>query len=145
MQKPLIAFLLFTSFLSSGCDEIRARGAAGTTAGLSCQQENIQRVVEETGALMRAFILSTISGDGKPDTAALRAAAASLKSDGLRCAFVAAVAALTAPPPTRPDGGQAPMAAGLELDRDALRAATRDIARTEWGVTSIQTAPGGPL
>jgi hypothetical protein len=133
--------LVFGLLLTSSCATARRAGATATRVMLDCTAPAVTRVVDEAGGLAKAAVLAAISGDGQPDRRALRDAAAGLRDEGLRCAFAAAVAALATPVPSSSD---APQALGLEVDGRALRAAGREIAALDWGVSSV-LLPGGKL
>lgn len=114
----------------AACDTGRARTAAGAGAFLRCEAPHVDAaLLEEAKSVTIAGIEKWISGDGHVDTAGLKSAAAPLKSDLMRCAFDAAIAALATPPAKNPN---APMAAGFAADGAELRAKA-EMVRAELG------------
>lgn len=121
------------------CATVRERATVGVGAMLDCQDDNLRAGVDELLPLATQAVLAAVSGDGRHvDTAPIRAAARALKSDLGRCALASAIAILATPRKPDPD---APMAAGLEIDPDALRAALESV-RPELGGVTFRTRAG---
>lgn len=138
--------MLVLALMASGCATARGAGAAGASAGLDCMTPQIQETVQETGALAKAFVLSTISGTGEVDTAALRAAAAGLKTEGMRCSLIAAIAALASVAGEDiADARPRPLLSISPVPADQLRAAARQIAELEWGIRGPIVVEGDAL
>ena len=123
--------------LAAGCATARQAGTAGAAVGLDCAAPAIQSAAREAGVLARAFVLSAISGSGEVDSDALRAAARELKSEALRCSFLAALAAVSsalesasAPPAV----AAAPLIGQLPAG-SVLRALALDLPSSEWGIS----------
>jgi hypothetical protein len=113
------------------------RAANGTGAFLDCQSPNIDLgLLTEAKGVTKSALMKWFSGAGHVDTAGLKSEAAPLKSDLMRCAFDAAVAAWMTP--AKPS---AIMAAGLEVDADELRAAYAQ-TRVELGWPVMKAAGG---
>lgn len=132
----LLAILVGGAALQPACATVRPRAAAGAKAALDCEAPNLAAVALDGFALATSAILSTISGNGHPDAAALKAALGAIKSDGLRCAVSGAIAMLATPALKRAD---APAAAELEVDGAELRAAFATV-RDGWGVSAVRVA-----
>lgn len=132
-----LALVCGVAVLVASCATARQRGAAGVTAFLVCEAPNVDAaLLEEAKGVSIAAIDKWISGDGHVDTAGLRSAAAPLKSDLLRCAFEAAIAAILTPAP-KVEG--AAMAAPRAVAAGELRTAWAGI-RGELGWAPVQTA-----
>lgn len=133
-----LALVCGVAVLVASCATARQRGAAGVTAFLECQSPNVDAtLLEEAKGVTISAIDKWISGAGHVDTAGLRAEARPLKSDLMRCAFEAAIAALLLPAPVRPD---APAAAPRSVDTVALRAEWASI-RAELGWAPLAANP----
>lgn len=130
----LMAVLLIGAVAMQPACGARERVTVGVAAGLDCEQGNLAAIAKEGLALGTAALLSTISGAGHPDTAAIKAAFGSAQSDSLRCLTAAAFAALLSPAPAKPS---APAAAPLEVDAGELRAAFAGL-RAGWGVAGVK-------
>ena len=137
---PLALVLLLAS-----CSQLQARDRAanGVQVGLDCTSPALVAAAQEGAALARAAILSAIRDDGRPDTTSLRAAGRALRTDALRCTFLAALAALAAPVPRTISSEEPPQSLGIEVDGRALRAAGRELAAAYWGVRGPIMLPGG--
>lgn len=117
----------------------KQRAINGATAALNCETQDLQPLVAELLPLATSYVLSVVSSDGKAvDTTALGKAWGNVKSDQGRCALATAIAVL-ATPQAKQEG--AVMAAGLELDPAALKAAYLQI-RIQHGWGETQTAAG---
>jgi len=128
--------------MQPACSSWRARTTAGVSAFIDCESPHIDaQLLADATALSKVAVMAAISGDGHADTAQLKADAAPLKSDLLRCGFAAAVAALATPVPKQPG---APAAAGVEVDGVQLRAAFAG-ARGELGWAPVKLAGGTVL
>lgn len=135
----LTVLLLGAVALQPACGA-RPNVAAGAAAGLDCESDNLKAIVLDGLALATTALLSTISGSGHPDTAAIKAAFGATKSDALRCLESAAFAALLTPAPAQPGAAAAAAAAaGLTVDPGELRAAFAEV-RAGWGVPSVRVA-----
>ncbi len=133
-----LALVCGVAVLVASCATARQRGAAGVTAFLECQAPNVDAaLLEEAKGVAISAIDKWISGDGHVDTAGLRAEARPLKSDLMRCAFEAAIAAIAAPAP-KADG--ATMAAPRAVDAAALRTEWASV-RTELGWAPLAATP----
>lgn len=130
---PLLAvFLIGLSAASQvACSTWRDHTAAGVGAFLSCEAPHVDTaLLDEAKSVTIAAVQKWISGDGHVDTTGLRSAAAPLKSDLMRCAFDAAIAALATPTAKQPG---APQAATFEVQGDELRAAAASVrAQLGW-------------
>lgn len=73
----------------------RAGAGAGANTALVCQTESLSGLAYEANELARHYVVSLVSGTGEVDTAALRVAARQVRTDAGRCAFAAALAAVT--------------------------------------------------
>lgn len=125
-----------------GCSSWRARGSAAVGAFIDCESPHLDKqLLADATALGKVAVMAAISGDGHADAAQLKADAAPLKSDLLRCGFAAAIAALATPVPAQPG---APAAAGVEVDGPQLRAAFRG-ARAELGWAPVRLPDGAVL
>lgn len=141
-----LTMLVLIAVLATGCATTRSAATAGSTAGLDCMTPQVQVTVQETGALAKAFVLSAISGTGEVDTAALRAAAAGLKTEGMRCSLIAAIAALVSVAgEDTADAGPRPLLSSSPVPSDKLRTAARQIAELEWGIKGPVVVEGGVL
>jgi hypothetical protein len=137
----LIVFALFLVVVVA-CASWKARTAAGVAAFIDCESPNLDaQLLADATSLGKAAVKAAISGDGHADTTQLKAAAAPLKSDLMRCGFAAAVAAWATPVPPQPG---APAAAGIEVDGPQLEAAFVS-ARTELGWAPAKLAGGKVL
>lgn len=146
---PLAAALVIAVTLA-GCTAAqrttaRHAGAAGAAAGLDCTTPALQATMIETGAFSRALVISTIGGEGEVDAARLRAAAAALKSEALRCSLLAAIAAIAAAAEPAPPGALAAQRLAPNVDAEALRAAGRALAAAEWGISGPLVMADGKL
>lgn len=83
----------------SACAEVRPRLAAGSKAFIDCENPALKATVDETYELAKDKLLSAIADDGTINDVNLKLALAKVKSNGLRCAFEAAIAALAKPEP----------------------------------------------
>lgn len=117
------------------CSAARGRGASAAGAFLDCEAPNVVAVLPDAIALARQAIMRWISGGGQVDPSGLKSAAGPLQSDLGKCAFDAAIAALSAPP--QPAATGAPASSSLEIDRVALTAAwSRARAELCWAPAS---------
>lgn len=124
------------------CASWRQRTAVGVGAFLDCESPHVDsQLLAEATALGKIAVMSAISGSGHADPDQLKAAAAPLKSDLMRCGFVAAIAAAATPAPAQPG---APAAAPLEVDGAQLRAAFASV-RAELGWSPVKVAGGTVL
>lgn len=131
LVKTAGLLLLVGLALQPACSGWRGRTAAGAAAFLNCESEHVDPgLLSEAKLVTKSAIEKWISGDGHVDATGLRAEAAPLKSDLMRCAFDAAVAALTYVPSPVPG---APASAPLEVDAAQLRATwAAERARLGW-------------
>ena len=136
---PLSALLVL--LVLSSCATVRHAGAAGAAAGLDCQAPSLQAAVLEAAGLAKALVISKISGSGEVDADGLREAARALKSEGLRCALVGAIAAVADAMQGREQTIR-PLFAPPPVD---LRALGRSIAAEEWGLSGPLLVEGGAL
>lgn len=135
----ITSFGICIALALTGCETARDRAASGVGALIDCEAPNIKAAVAELVPLASQAIKSWISGDGKVDTAKMRAACAGIVGDLGRCVMASAVAILTAPAPS---GGQTVIAQPLTVpDPGALRAAFEDV-RVDWGGASYRTMAG---
>jgi hypothetical protein len=108
-----------------------AQRAAGAGAFLRCEGEHVDAgLLAEAKGVAISVVEKWLSGAGTVDTTGLRAEAKPLKSDLMRCAFDAAIAALTAAP-AKPLPG-APLAAERAVDAQQIRSAWAEV-RGELG------------
>lgn len=136
---PLSALLVL--LMLSSCATARHAGAAGASAGLDCQAPSLQATLVEAAVLAKALVISKISGTGEVDADGLREAARALKSEGLRCALVGAIAAVADAMQGREQSIR-PLFAPPPVD---LRALGRSIAAEEWGLSGPLLVEGGAL
>jgi hypothetical protein len=123
----------------TACDTVRDRAGAGASALVDCEAPNLRTAVAELVPVFRLAVLKLITGDGKVDTTALRAACAALVGDLPRCAMVSAIAILSVP---APNTGATVLAVPLLVpDPGALRLAFEAV-RVDWGGASYKTAAG---
>lgn len=116
---------------------VRDHTAAGAGAFLGCEAPNVDAVMlEDAKVLAISAVEAAISGDGHADADKLKADARPLRTDLLKCAFEAAIAAIATPAPKQP--GVA-MAAGIEVDSAALRATWAQV-RGELGWAPVRLA-----
>lgn len=138
----LLVVVLAGAALQPACATARARGAAAAGAFIDCHAPAIQASVAELLPLATQAVLAAISGDGRHvDTDRLREAARPLRSDLGRCALAGAVAAIATPALTPRARAEQVMAAGLEVDGPALRAAFASV-RAELGWPDVRGAGG---
>lgn len=134
---PIAVALVIALLATAGCSTVRRAGAAGVDVGLDCTSEELRATIDEAGALARAYVLSTISGTGQVDAGELRATARALKTEALRCSFLAAIAAIAAGAESGQGEGPRPLL-GLPRpvppDPQLLRDLAADVAVTEWGI-----------
>lgn len=117
----------------------KGRVVNGATAALNCESDSLKPLVAELVPIATSYVLSLISSDGKAvDTNALSKAWSGVKSDQGRCALATAIAVLA--DPVAPKAGVA-MAAGLEVDSAALKAAYLEV-RVQHGWGETVTAAG---
>lgn len=118
-----------------GCGSgLKGRAVNAGVAALNCEAPELQSLVQELLPLAVQYVTSVISPDGKSvDTASLKKAWSTVKSDQGRCALATAVATLANPEPAK--AGQA-MAAPLVADRAVLLKAYGEVAAEHgWGTT----------
>lgn len=116
-----------------GCSKVRPIAANAVGAFLDCEQESLKSAWSELVPLASQTVLHMISPDGRTiDTAPLRTAASSIKSDVGRCAIAAAFAALMTPPRRDPD---APASEALEVSPAIVRAAFEELRPALGGTT----------
>lgn len=117
----LLALVLGVASLTSACSGTAgARGANAAGAFIDCQSPDLDAaLLAEAIGVSKSALMKWISGSGDVDPSGLKAEAAPLKSNLMRCAFEAAIAAVATPAVKQPG---AAMAAGLEVDGAALRA-----------------------
>lgn len=73
----------------------RAGAGAGSDTALRCQSDSLTGLAMEAYEMARHYLVSTISGAGEVDTSAIRIAARQVRTDEGRCAFAAALSAIT--------------------------------------------------
>lgn len=136
--SPLAAALVLGMLLTS-CAATRGPLAAGATAGLDCAGPEISATVSEAGEMARSYVITMINGSGVVDSGRLRAAARELKATALRCALVAAVAAIS-------DASRTPQGIMSAAEpKPNLRDAMREIAASEWQITGPIIVGGDAL
>ena len=139
MVALVVIVLVLGSVVGYGCSSWRQRTSAGVSAFLDCEGEHIDAgLLSEAKAVSKSAISRWVSGDGHVDTAGLKAEAAPLKSDLMRCGFAAAIAALATPVAAQPG---APAAAGLEVDGAGLRSAFIAV-RSDLGWAPLRVGNG---
>jgi hypothetical protein len=143
LMVSAIAFvvtLVLGSLATFGCGA-RQRISAGVGAFIDCEAEHIDAgLLAEAKAVSKSAVQRWISGDGSIDTAGIKAEAAPLKSDLMRCGFIGALAALANPPAPLPG---APASAPLVADPGELRATIASVhADLGWGPVKL---PGGAV
>lgn len=112
--------LVAGGMLVTGCGA-RPRIAAGVGAFLDCESPHVDaQMLADAKVVATSAIGKWISGSGTIDTAGLKADAAPLKSDLMRCAMDAAIAVLTTPVPEQVG---APQSAAMAVDAAQVRAA----------------------
>lgn len=121
--------------LQPGC-AARQRGAAGAEAYLDCEAPALHDAIADTASWAKDRIVSLILGSGKPDYSRLREAMGYLKSDVGKCAYAAAIAALTYQPPAGVT--EQALSGGPVVDKAALRAAFV-AARADLGWGEVRT------
>lgn len=129
-----VAVVFSAAITMTSCSSWRARTAAGVGAFLSCESPHVDaQLLEEAKTVSIAGIEKWISGDGHVDKAGLKTAAAPLRSDLMRCAFLGAVAAIAEPKPK-----SAAQVAGLEVDGAELRATAAQVtAELGWPAQAV--------
>lgn len=125
-----VAFAVISA--TSSCAEVRPRVAAATQAFVDCELPHLKAAATEAYELAEAALLSTISGSGTVDSVALKRALTGIKSDGLRCAVAAAVAAIATPVST--SARSATMAVDLGGMREAF---ARTAGELGWPVYRV--------
>lgn len=130
-----IAVLLFavgaSSTLACSSSSAGPRAAAGVGAFLDCESPHVDaQMLADAKVVAKSAIEKWLSGAGTIDTAGLKADAKPIRSDLLKCAFDAAIAALATPTPSSPP--EAPQAAPLVVDAAQVRAAWMQV-RGELG------------
>ncbi len=119
--------LLVAAILACGA---RQRIAAGAGAFLDCEAPHVDaQMLADAKVITTSAVEKWISGAGTIDTEGLRADAVPLKTDLMRCAMDAAIAALLTPTPVQPGG---PAAAPMTVDAAQIRLAWRSV-RSELG------------
>lgn len=115
------------------------RAAEGVVAFLDCESPHVDaQMLADAKLLAKSAAEKWLSGAGTIDTAGIKADAKPLRSDLLRCAFDAAMAAVAAPPATpAPD---APMARARPVDAAQVRAAWASV-RGELGWPAEKASP----
>jgi hypothetical protein len=114
--------------LAPACDSWRPRTAAGAKAFLDCESPHVDAtMLADAKVLAGAAVSKWISGSGTIDATGLKADTQPLKTDLLKCAFDAAMAALLTPAPAV--SGPAAMAAGITIDRPQVRTTWADVRR----------------
>lgn len=122
----------------SGC-AARQRVAAGMGAFLDCEGRHFdQQLTNDALGAFKMLVQNRISGDGHVDASGLKADASPIRSDLMRCAFSAAIAAMATPAPTK---AGAPASAPLVADVVELRTAFAAV-KAEWGVVAVSTSAG---
>lgn len=136
----IVGFVAGPGFIGAGCtDSQQQRVGSGVAALVDCEAPNLKAAVAELVPVFKLAIQVLISGTGKVDTTALRAACGALLGDLPRCAMASAIAILAIPAPTF---GNTLFAAPLAVpDPGALRAAFEDVRR-DWGGASYKTQAG---
>lgn len=105
----------------------RAGAGAGADTALRCQSDSLAGLALEAYELARHYLVSTISGAGEVDTTAIRIAARQVRTDAGRCAFAAALAAVTEAMSQRKGAlGVGPSPAYV------LRRTLGEVARDDW-------------
>jgi hypothetical protein len=126
---PVIAALTLVGLgfgavaLQTGCATAKSQGAAGVGTFIDCEAANVKAASDELVPLAFQTIQYLVSPDGRTiDTAPLKRAVATIKSDAGKCAIAAAFAMLTFP-----NGPQAPgltaNASPLSVSPEVARAA----------------------
>ena len=123
-----ITLVLLVALLAGGCATARTAGAAGANAALTCQSSSLQGLALEAYELARSYLVTTISDTGEVDTSAIRAAARQVRSDAGRCAFAAALAAITEAMAQRSSLGVLAMSSPPA----ELRQVFLDVQREDW-------------
>jgi hypothetical protein len=91
---PIVALVLGL-LVTSSCATVRKAGAAGASTALVCQRAKPEGLALEAYELAQHYVVSLIAGSGEVDTEALRIAARQVRTDAGRCAFAAALAAVS--------------------------------------------------
>lgn len=141
--KAAMAALCVMSLLGNGAVMLTACGSAGqrTSAGvkafLDCESPHVDAaMLADAKVLATSAASKWISGSGTIDAAGLKADAAPLKTDLLRCAFDAAMAALVTPVPATPG---APASSARTADSAQVTAAWGAVrARLGWPAQAPQ-------
>ncbi len=125
------ALAIGAAALAPACATLRPAGAAGVGTFMDCEGKHIDAgLLAEAKALSKSAVQRWMTGDGHIDATGLRAEAAPLRSDLMRCAFDAAIAALTVVIAPRTDTPA--LAAPLEVDVAELRTTWAEV-RVELG------------
>lgn len=130
-SAALMLFCLVASSQTACSGSTERRAAAGVTAFLDCEGSHVDpAMLADAKVLATSAASKWVSGSGKIDAAGLKADAAPLKTDLLRCAFDAAMAALATPVPATPG---APASSAMAVDaRQVLATWTQVRGELAW-------------
>lgn len=122
-----------------GCASTKYRAGEGAVAFLDCESPHVDaQLLADAKLVARAAVEKLLSGEGTIDTSALKADAKPLKTDLMKCAFDAVLAAITAKPEApAPD---APMARTRAVDPAQISAAWAQV-RGELGWPAAKAVP----
>lgn len=123
--------------MMTSCTRVRGALATGAKVALDCESPDLQAVAADGYTVGLSEVPTWLSGSGHVDTAQLKAAVSTLKTDTARCFESGVVAAVIAMVTTPPKDG--PQAAALTVNPGELRAAFA-AARGAWGVDSVRVA-----